>query len=211
MEFLSSQYNDSSSPVNLVLQSPESARDGFDASGTGTFDLQQLPFAPDDGFHEYRFDWGPDSVTFYADGKLIEKMTSAIPNAAGHITLSHWSNGNPLWSGGPPEEDAITTVEYFKGYFNSSDPKRLDDWAKRCPDPTKANATATCVVPEATAAPNGNTSAKTYFFTQDPGKSPNQTVNGLVEKKSLGTSLFGTDIRWWVPWMLTMVLTSLFL
>lgn len=207
MEFLSSQYNSTSNPVNLVLQSPESARDGFDASTTGTFDLQQLPFAPDDGFHEYRFDWSPDSVSFFADGKLIKKMKSAIPTAAGHITLSHWSNGNPLWSGGPPEEDAVTTIEYFKAYFNSSDPQRLNDWAKRCMDPKLKN--ATCVVPDLTAAPNGNTSAKTYFFTQDPGMAPNQTVNGLSEKKSLGTSLFGIDVRWWVPWLLTMVLTSL--
>lgn len=207
MEFLSSQYNESSNPVNLVLQSPESARDGFDASATGTFDLQQLPFAPDDGFHEYRFDWTPDSVTFYADGKLVETMRSAIPTAAGHVTLSHWSNGNPLWSGGPPEQDAITTVEYFKGYFNSSDQKRQDDWEKRCSDPKKEN--ATCVVPAVDVAPNGNASAKTYFFTQDPGMAPNQTVDGSSDKRSLGTSLFGTDIRWWVPWLSTMVLTSL--
>ena len=207
MEFLSSQYNDTSNPVNLVLQSPESARDGFDASTTGTFDLQQLPFSPDDAFHEYRFDWSPDSVSFYADGKLIETMKSAIPTAAGHITLSHWSNGNPLWSGGPPEEDAVTTVEYFKAYFNSSDPHRRNDWVKRCTDPKLQN--ATCVVPDLTGAPNGNASAKTYFFTQDPGMTPNQTVNGLSEKKSAGTSLFGIDFRWWVPWLLTMVLTSL--
>lgn len=207
MEFLSSQYNDTSSPVNLVLQSPESARDGFDASGTGTFDLQQLPFAPDDGFHEYRFDWAPDSVSFYADGQLIETMKTAIPTEAGHITLSHWSNGNPLWSGGPPEDDAITTVEYFKGYFNSSDPKRQGDWEKRCTAAKKPN--ATCVVPAFTAAPDGNKSAKTYFFIQDPGTTPNQTVNGLTDKNSLGTSLFGTDVRWWVPWLFTMVLTSL--
>ena len=207
MEFLSSQYNETSSPVNLVLQSPESARAGFDAAGTGTFDLQQLPFSPDDGFHEYRFDWGPDSVSFYADGQLIRTMQTAIPTAAGHVTLSHWSNGNPLWSGGPPEEDAILTVEYFKGYFNSSDPKRQEDWARRCPNATTVN--ATCAVPESTTAPSGNTSAKTYFFTQDPGFAPNQTVNGSSEKKSLGTSLLGTDVRWWVPWVFAMVLTSL--
>ena len=44
VELLSGQQNASTHPVNLVLQSPQSARDGFNAQGTGTFVPFKLPF-----------------------------------------------------------------------------------------------------------------------------------------------------------------------
>ena len=180
MEFLSAEFNDTSQPVNLVLQSPESAQAGFNAANTDTFQIHQLNFTPTEGFHEYRFDWSPDAVKFYADGVLLDTMTSAIPTSPGHITLSHWSNGDPNWSAGPPTEDAILTVEYLKGYFNSSDPSRQQDWSKRCADPSAAN--ATCVVPEVTQAPDGNASARTFFFSMQANDTGNQTVFGSKRK-----------------------------
>ena len=107
-------------------------------------------------------------------------MTTAVPTAPGHITLSHWSNGDPTWSAGPPTEDAILTVEYLKGYFNSSDPVRQQDWSKRCINPSAVN--ATCAVPEVTQAPNGNVSAHTFFFSMQANDTANQTVSGGKEK-----------------------------
>ena len=175
MEFLSVQYNATSSPVNLVLQSAESEQAGFNAADTGTFQIHQLPFDPSGAFHEYRFDWSPESVSFYADGGLLDTMTQAIPTSPGHITLSHWSTGNPDWSAGPPTTDAMLTVEYFKGYFNSSDPARQRDWANRCKDPLAVN--ATCPIPEVTEPPDGNVSAKTFFFSMQ-NETANQTVSG---------------------------------
>ena len=186
MEFLSKQYNDSSKPVNLVLQSPASTEAGFDASRTGTFEVQQLPFSPADGFHEYRFDWTPGSVSFYADGQLLQTMTKAIPTSAGHITISHWSNGDAGWSAGPPEQDATVTVSYFKGYFNSSDQSRQDKWHKRCTHPAKVN--ATCEVPELTQAPDGDANAKTYFFTGEKDKTPGQTLAGSGKKSEASST-----------------------
>ena len=189
MEFLSTEYNSTSHPVNLVLQSPDSARNGFNAANTGTFDINQLPYTPSDGFHEYRFDWSPTAVKFYADGVLLNTMTKSIPNSPGHLTLSHWSNGDPAWSAGPPETDAIITVEYIKGYFNSSDTKRQSDWARRCPNTAATN--ATCAVPELKAAPNGNQSASTFFFTQHKNMTNNQTGSGPT---SLASSTRGTAL-----------------
>lgn len=186
MEFLSAEFNDTSRPVNLVLQSPESEKAGFNAANTGTFQIRQLNFTPTEGFHEYRFDWSPDAVEFYADGVLLDTMTSAVPTAPGHITLSHWSNGDPNWSAGPPTDDAILTVEYLKGYFNSSDPARQQDWSKRCINPSAAN--ATCSVPEVTQAPDGNASAHTFFFSLQTNETGNQTVVGS-KKKSEGIAL----------------------
>ena len=192
MEFLSKDFNDTSDPVNLVLQSPESLRAGFNAAGTGSFDIAQLGFKPEEGFHEYRFDWTPDSVMFYADGKLLNTMTKSIPTSPGHITLSHWSNGDPAWSAGPPEVDAIMTVEYLTGYFNSSETQRQSDYTHRCKDPNAPN--AKCVVPEVSAPPDGNTSAHTYFFSQEKNMTVNQTVPG-AESGAVG---FAADLSIWL-------------
>ena len=189
MEFLSAQYNASSHPVNLVLQSTESEQAGFNAAQTGTFQAHQLPFDPSGAFHEYRFDWSTNAVTFYADGVLLDTMTQAIPTQPGHITLSHWSTGNPDWSAGPPATDAILTVEYMKAYFNSSDPARQQDWSDRCKDPTAVN--ATCAIPEVTEPPNGNVSAKTFFLASRRMRRSIRLCMGLRRAKELRWSFPG--------------------
>lgn len=178
MEFLGAQQNESSSPVNLVLQSHQSVDQGFDAAGTDGYDVHQLSFQPDEGFHEYRFDWSPDALKFYADGVLLRTMTKSIPDSPGHITLSHWSNGDPKWSAGPPETDAILTIQYLKGYFNSSDVARQNDWQDRCHDPEAVN--ATCSIPEVTIDTNSNATAHTFFFSKQNNMTVNQTVSGLT-------------------------------
>ncbi|KAF8474011.1 glycoside hydrolase family 16 protein [Kalaharituber pfeilii] len=186
MEFLSSQFNDTTSPVNLVLHSVLSLENGGDASGTPTFKVIQLPFEADKGVHEYRFDWQPDKVTFYADGKWIADMTDKryIPSAPGKIVISHWSNGHPHWSAGPPEEDAIMLVQYVKAYFNTTSEQRAKDHAERCIDPTAPN--AICQIPDQKGPPKlARTPGeeRTYFFSQDPGnnKTVDQPVWGDIE------------------------------
>lgn len=177
MEFLSAQFNATSHPVNLVLQSEASVAAGFNAGKTDAFQVHQLPFDPSDAFHEYRFDWFQDHVDFYADGVLLKTMSGdGVPSDPGHLTLSQWSNGDPTWSGGPPETDAVMTVNYVKGYFNSSDTQRQGDWRKRCKNINAPN--ATCEVPEITAPPQGNVSAKTFFFSQQHNMTVNQTIPG---------------------------------
>ena len=174
MEFLSQEYNKTSNPVNLVLQSPLSEEAGFNAADTPTFDVHSLPFAPEAEFHEYRFDWSPSAVSFFADGQLLKTMQESVPTSPGHVLLSHWSNGDINWSGGPPSTDAVVTVSYFKAYFNSSLPARAKDWNLRCPDVSAPN--ATCAVPEVTEPPNGNSS--TFFFINQGNSTANQTVYG---------------------------------
>lgn len=190
LEFLSVQQNDSSTPVNLVLQSHQSESQGYNAAGTPDFKVYRLPFQPVEGFHEYRFDWSPDSVKFYADGKLLNTMTKNIPKSPGHITLSHWSNGDPAWSAGPPESDAILTVQYLKGYFNSSDDARQSDWSHRCHDTSAPK--ATCSIPDVTSDTNSNATAHTYFFSQQQNMTVNQTVSG--EKTSAAPAVRWTQV-----------------
>ncbi|KAI0603495.1 glycoside hydrolase family 16 protein [Biscogniauxia sp. FL1348] len=171
MEFLSAEFNrdNGTFPVNLVLQSKAASDAGYDASGTGDFRKVTLPFDPTADFHEYRFDFLRDRVLFYADGgaPLAELTGSGVPATPGHLLLSHWSNGNPGWSRGPPRTDAVTTVSYVKAYYNSSLPARQADFEARCPDPSAAG--AVCAVPD---------HDPTFFFTYQDDSTPNQTTYG---------------------------------
>ncbi|PSK43160.1 Beta-glucanase [Elsinoe australis] len=138
LEFLTRQIDSSNltspAPLNLVIQTPLSASHGFDASLTPYFKVHPLPFLPSDSYHEYRIDWLPDSITFFADGSPLWTITntSVIPQGPGHLMLNHWSNGDGNWSAGPPEEDAVLTVSYVKAYFNSSDEGKNKVFADNC-------------------------------------------------------------------------------
>lgn len=190
MEFLSSQFNvdNNTFPVNLVLQSVQSVQAGYNAAVTGNYVVANLPFNPTTGYHEYRIDFIPGNVIFYADGYILARMNStAVPTSPGHMIITQWSNGNPLWSSGPPQVDASIAVSYVKAYFNSSDSLRQTALANRCKNPAAAN--AICAIPDQTLAPNpeatnGNISASTYFFSNQKNETNNQTVY----KKSEGTT-----------------------
>lgn len=183
MEFLSSEFipENNTYPVNLVLQSEQSVLAGYDAAGTGNYVVANLPFDPTDGFHEYRIDFIPGNVIYYADGHQLAKMnTSAVPTSPGHMILTQWSNGNPLWSSGPPSTEALITVSYVKAYFNSSDPARQSAFASRCKDPSASG--AVCPIPDQVGPPDtaidsssvGNVSA--FFFSDQQNMTANQTI-----------------------------------
>ncbi|KAL7929490.1 glycoside hydrolase family 16 protein [Trichoderma chlorosporum] len=190
MEFLSREFDPEKKiyPVNLVIQSEASQQAGYDASKTGTFKVVNLTFDPTIGFHEYRFDYLPSRVLFYADSQLLAEMNgTSVPSGPGHIILQHWSNGNPLWSGGPPTEDAVITVSYVKAYFNSSDANVQSSWAESC---QKARGDGSdnrvCVIADVTAA-NASTGG-TFFNTSDP----NQPSNDGGKDESSAIRLGGT-------------------
>lgn len=132
-------------------------------------------------------DWQPGSVAFYADGQLLEIMSDMpyVPQAAGKVVLSHWSNGNKDWSEGPPTEDTKITVSYVQAYFNSSNPSRISDHAKRCPNPNAPN--AICQIPDLTGPPEVG---KVNFFSQasNGNMTNNQTVYAKDGDKSFAPS-----------------------
>ncbi|KAF6836042.1 endo-1,3-1,4-b-glucanase [Colletotrichum plurivorum] len=169
MEFLTREFDSDNNtyPVNIVLQSRASLEKGYDAAGTGNFIKVNLGFNPTTAFHEYRIDYLRDRVIFYADGTVIGSMNgSAVPTEGGHLILQHWSNGNPLWSGGPPKQDTILTVASVRAYFNSSLDSRKADHGSRCVDPSASD--AICLIP----------ATGSYFFTSQTNMTNNQTVSG---------------------------------
>ncbi|TLS24446.1 hypothetical protein PpBr36_08776 [Pyricularia pennisetigena] len=182
MEFLSQEFDASKNifPINLVLQSRAALEAGYNAQATGNFKKINLPFDPTRGFHEYRMDFLPRRVIFYVDGQALAEMTGdAVPDHPGHLILQHWSNGNALWSGGPPPRDAVLTVAYVRAYFNSSNEARKQDWEKRCHDAAAPG--AVCQIPERVSVANPS------LFSTAANMTNNQTVStgGLEASKSL--------------------------
>jgi len=68
-----------------------------------------LPFDPTTAFHEYRFDYSPGSLTFYADGKSLRTWNDGIPQTSMHLMLNSWF---PRWlDGRRPKKTAYTYVD----------------------------------------------------------------------------------------------------
>ncbi|KAL2270416.1 hypothetical protein VTJ83DRAFT_2600 [Remersonia thermophila] len=212
MEFLSRDFDPAANrfPVNLVLQSPASADAGHDASSAdstaaGNFVQANLPFDPTADFHEYRFDYLPGLVVFYADGVPLASMSAsasgaAVPSSAGILMLSHWSNGNPLWSGGPPEVDSALQVKSVKAYFNASSvpghrQRREEPGASRCVDPAAPG--AVCRIPDVVP---GNRSAAEWFFTEQGSQSLRDGQKGEEENGAWkgGHGSGGWVMMWWL-------------
>ena len=188
IEFLSREFDfvNKVYPVNLVVQSRRSMESGYDAINTGTFTRANLTFDPTIGFHEYRFDYLPGQVLFYADSELLARMKgNEMPSTGGHLILQHWSNGNPQWSGGPPVQDAALTVSYVKAYFNSSDGQRQADATSRCHDSSAEG--AVCVIPDVTAA-NASTGGRFFTPTTPAPKNKDDEEDGVGH---LEASLWG--------------------
>lgn len=202
MEYLSRQSN-GSSPINLVIQSPASAEANYNAINTTTFRVQDLPFNPSAGYHEYRFDWTPERIVFFADGQLLQEFENAFdgdaPDAPGTLMLNHWSTGNPGWSGGPPAQDAVLTLSYVKAYFNSSNATRQNEWRGVCAGESWQG--RTCQIPDFPSQgidpQNTVTSGKTTFFMYENGN-VNQTLYPAATGGSTSRGLVWPILGWTV-------------
>lgn len=161
MEFLSSNLTANTNPVFLVMQTPASLAAGYNAADTSTYQIAQLPFMPDTDFHEYRFDWSPEKVDFYADGKWLKNLYWTYPMAPGHLSFNHWSNGNVKWSQGPPAQDAVLVVKYVKAYFNTSDDGKNEAFEEGC---YLDKSSVPCQVPEYGGQVSAGGNLSTFFF-----------------------------------------------
>ena len=121
MEVLSKQQQPGQNGVlNLVNQSPDAVASSYNAVNTTGFKEKNLTFNPTDTFTEYRIDWFPDRIEFWADMVRLQTFYDYVPTAPGTLHLIRWSNGDPGWSAGPPTEDAVLTIHYVEAYFNTS-------------------------------------------------------------------------------------------
>lgn len=188
LEILSAdQHSDSGDwPIHLVVQNTTAtASPNYAGSSQMIYQMAFPPGGTVANYHEYRFDWLPERIDYYVNGFHAWTTTENIPSTPGRIHFSHWSNGNPGWSMGPPMQDAVLTVSYVKAYFNSTDEKRTEQWDSACAaiklDDLKER---TCEIPTQSDPPNpfganGNHTGHTFFFTQHHNVTVNQTVYPL--------------------------------
>lgn len=93
-------YNDSSRRVMFTTY----------AGGARTHtETMTLPFDPTGGFHEYRFEYAPDSLRFYADGALMKKWNDGLPATPMRIYANAWF---PTWlEGRKPKRNQYVLVD----------------------------------------------------------------------------------------------------
>jgi hypothetical protein len=64
--------------------------------------------------------WNASSIEFAVDGNFNSQITTNVPQAPGVLSLSHWSDGNPQYSGGPPTSKATLTVSRSWAFYNAT-------------------------------------------------------------------------------------------
>lgn len=115
-------------------------------------------------------------------------------------------------------KDAVTTIGYFKAYFNSSDPQRIVDYKCRCKDPSAEG--SVCLIPDQTVPPDPsvispglsgssakNGSASTWFFSQHPNQTVNQTV--YTGEKNAGIVRGPmVELRFWITVVVTLLISG---
>jgi beta-glucanase (GH16 family) len=76
-------------------------------------ETMRLPFDPTTGFHEYRFDYSENAVTFYVDGIEMRSWDTGLPQTSMHLMVNSWF---PRWlEGRRPKKTAYTYVDWI-GY-----------------------------------------------------------------------------------------------
>lgn len=75
--------------------------------------LYKLGFDASEDFHEYAFDWQPDSITWYVDGTPIYRATENIPSHPQQLMMNVWNCiGYDGWSGKFDESSLPATAQY---------------------------------------------------------------------------------------------------
>ena len=86
--------------------------------------LYELGFDASEDFHEYAFDWQPDSITWYVDGKPVYKATKDIPSHTGQIMMNIWNvaDSHKDWAGQfDPSKLPVTAQYEWIGYQSVDD------------------------------------------------------------------------------------------
>lgn len=70
-------------------------------------EIVRLPFDAADGFHTYAFDWRPEAIRFYVDGRLrrtVKKAAFAPPDRPLSLYVDIWPTERLVkWAGGAPQ------------------------------------------------------------------------------------------------------------
>ncbi|KAK0554866.1 hypothetical protein OC845_000507 [Tilletia horrida] len=71
-------------------------------------------------FHTWGFHWRSSSVTYGLDGVFTDVITVNVPQLPGVVSFSHWSDGNPSYSGGPPTQPTVLKYRRAWAFWNDT-------------------------------------------------------------------------------------------
>jgi endo-1,3-1,4-beta-glycanase ExoK len=95
----------------------------------------QLGFDASEGFHDYTFEWTPEKICWYVDGKIIAKSHDGdkIPSTPGMLFFSLWSgsNGQDAWMGPFRYKEPVTAEVKFASFRPTA--------SRTCPVPVGSN------------------------------------------------------------------------
>lgn len=85
--------------------------------------VYRLGFDASEDFHEYGFDWQPDSITWYVDGKAVYRATTNIPSHEGQIMMNLWNvaDTNADWAGKFDDRYLPVNAQYQWIGYHSAD------------------------------------------------------------------------------------------
>lgn len=155
---MSARYNDSETvDVNIFMtdrSNDSTLQWSYSATGTDadpvSMPISSLLGASSDGFLEHRFEWTPDTLIYgnnntnlSASNLVVNRDDShTIPSVAVPISFSHWSDGDPTASEGPPLiRSKLARIGYTRFFFNSTLASRQEEFESQC---AAAAASVTC-------------------------------------------------------------------
>lgn len=82
--------------VEILGQDPTRAQLNYFVAGAGGHEVSvPLGFDASAGFHDYAFDWRPDGITWYVDGRAVHAVaTGPLPTTPGKIMANLWPGVN---------------------------------------------------------------------------------------------------------------------
>ncbi|KAJ7599020.1 concanavalin A-like lectin/glucanase domain-containing protein [Mycena floridula] len=126
-------YKSDDNEVDIELTDPSNLQQTFkysvkpqQYSVTGTpLPTTLLEYVPNfdvgEGFHTHSFIWDASSVAFGLDDVWSSPITTNVPTNPGVISMSHWSDGNEKFSGGPPTVDSTMTIQRLWVFYNTTE------------------------------------------------------------------------------------------
>ena len=110
-------------------------------NGVGNHEyMYDLGFDASQGYHTYGFDWQPDHITWYVDGKAVYTANNNIPKTAGKIMMNTWpGRGVDEWlkhyNGNTPLTARYQWVTYKKSGCNNNQnpPQQQNPWEQQNP------------------------------------------------------------------------------
>jgi len=105
----------------------------FHQGKTGSSARIKLPFDAAEEDHLYAFDWKPEGISWYVDGKLIYQTPPndpQLPKNAGRVVISNWTGKKELqqWHGAPDFGDRGSA------YYSCISFTPLGENTRRCSD-----------------------------------------------------------------------------